>query len=399
MNYILKNVDVVDKNKTVKNTNLYIENALIEKISDEVDENLQSYDCTGLTVMPSFVDLHAHFRDPGYTHKETIQTGSKAAVKGGYTLINLMANTKPIANDMQVVNYVLDKAKKIGLINIHQCVSVTNDFDGESLEHLDKIDTKKVKFISDDGKGIISNLTSYKSMLIAKEKNLTIMTHAEDKYLTPIDYRLSEDIITIRDLYLCHATGARLHLSHVSTIDSLEAIRLAKQHGTNVTCEVTPHHIALYDNEFKVNPPIRTQKDVYAVIEAIKDGTIDAISTDHAPHTAEEKKNGAPGLVGLETAFGVCYSNLVKPNHITLNKLSELISYNPYKIFDGMYEKRGLIKQGYVADLALVDINKTYTVDPNNFDSMGKNTPFKDKQLQGIVVATIKDGEFKYDNR
>lgn len=399
MSILLKNVNIVDAGCDYI-ADVLIKDKYIAKIGQDLDpyDNDNVFNCTGLTLMPSFVDLHAHFRQPGFEQKETVKTGSLAALKGGYTLVNLMANTKPVANDMVVVDFVLEESKRLDLINVHQTASVTNDFDGVSLEHLKDIDGEKVLFISDDGRGIVSNKTSYLSMKFAKENGFVIMTHAEDKELTPIDYRLSEDVITIRDLYLCKMTGARLHMSHVSTKDSINAIKIAKDHFTNVTCEVTPHHLSLYDNDFRVNPPIRTSSDVDTIIKAIKTGVVDAISTDHAPHTAQDKQNGAPGLVGLETAFCVCYSTLVKSGHISLNHLSSLMSLNPYKIFQNRYPNRGLIRENYIADLTLIDLNKKIKVDPENFATKGRATPFAGKEFYGDIKMTLRDGIIKYNN-
>jgi len=274
--------------------------------------------------MPAFIDLHVHFRDPGYTHKEDLMTGGLAGLKGGYTFVNLMGNTKPICSNMEVVDYVLNKAKELDLLDVHQCVSITTDFDGETLDHLDAIDNR-VKIITDDGKGIKSNIVMYNAMNKAKDKGLIVMVHAEDGDLTPIDYRISENIITLRDIYLAGVTDSWLHLTHVSTKEAIDAIRTAKECGQKLlTCDVTPHHITLWDNSYRVNPPIREEEDAKALIQGIIDGTVDVIATDHAPHTKEDKENGSPGLVGLETAFSVSYTTLVKSGHIDLKKLSQL---------------------------------------------------------------------------
>lgn len=399
MNKILfKNAKVVDEDKDIIQ-DVLVEGSKILKVSENIiDDKAKTIDCNNLTLMPSFVDLHSHFREPGYEYKETLETGSKAAVKGGYTYVNLMGNTNPIASSMKEVDYVLDKIKEIGLINAHQVVSVTKNFDGKTLSHLDDIDENKVKFISDDGRGVISNITSYNSMLIAKKHNFTIMTHAEDMNLTPIDYRISENIITFRDLYLCQVTGARLHLSHVSTKEAIKAIRLAKTNNVNVTAEVTPHHVMLYDNDFRVNPPIRKKEDTEEIIRGIKDGTVDVISGDHAPHSKEDKEKGSPGLPSLETGFAVIYTALVRKNHITLSKLSQIMTANGYRIIGDKYKDYGKIKEGYNADLALIDTEKEWTVRGEDFVSKGKVTPFEGMKLYGKVLMTFKDGKVVYDD-
>lgn len=330
MELLIKGARIVDEELDFLG-DLYIKDGLISDFGKELSYDCHKIDGKGMVLMPSFIDLHVHFRDPGYTYKEDLLTGSMAALKGGYTLVNLMGNTNPICSSMEVVDYVLNKAENLNLVQVHQCVSITENFDGQTLDHLDTLDNR-VKFITDDGMGISSNIVMYKAFLKAKEKGLTIITHAEDKDLTPIDYRISENIITIRDLYLAKVTQARLHLAHVSTREAIEEIRKAKEDGVNVTCEVAPHHIALWDNDYRVNPPIRRKEDTLALIKGIIDGTVDTISTDHAPHSKEDKEKGSPGLTGLETSFSVSYTTLVKSGFIDLKKLSKVMSANPGRI-------------------------------------------------------------------
>lgn len=393
MKVLIKNTRLVDEAQDTFG-DIYIEDGLIKEIGVGLEKKCKVLviDGKGLVTMPSFIDLHVHLRDPGLTHKEDIESGSRAALRGGYTLVNAMGNTKPIASTMEVVDYVLKKSKDLDLIDIHQTVSLTKDFDGKTLDHLDRIDREKVKFISDDGFGVISNIVMYKAMEKAVEKDFTIMTHAEDMDLTEIDYRISENIITFRDLYLSQVTGARLHMSHVSTKEAIEGIRLAKKNGVRVTCEVSPHHISLYDENYRVNPPIRAYDDVKSIIEGIKDGTVDAIATDHAPHTKEDKEKGSPGMTGLELAFPLVYTKL-KDEAISLSKISQLMSGNPARIFD---VNKGKIQPGYDGDLVLVDLEKEFTVDSSKFVSKGKNTPFEGKKLTGLVAMTLKGGQIKY---
>lgn len=391
MEVLIKGARIADESKDFIG-DLYIRNGIIEDFGTNLNYNCNTIDGEGLSLMPSFIDLHVHFRDPGFTHKEDLFTGGLAALKGGYTLVNLMGNTNPICSSMDIVEYVLNKADELDLVDVHQTVSITKDFDGHTLEHLDSLDNR-VKFISDDGKGVKSNIVMYNAMIKAKEKGLTIMTHAEDDELTPIDYRISENIITIRDIYLCKVTGARLHLSHISTREAIEEVRRAKSEGVNVTCEVTPHHIALWDNDFKVNPPIRMKSDVESLIQGIIDGTVDTIATDHAPHTKEDKEKGAPGLSGIETAFSVSYTTLVKSGIIDLMKLSKIMSGNAGRI---MGVKKGKIEKGYDGDVVLLDLNKEFIIDGEKFISKGKNTPFNGMKFYGEVIMTLKNGEIKY---
>lgn len=389
---LIKNARIVDKDKDFQG-DIYIKDGKISAYGKDLNYNCKTIDGNGLVAMPSFLDMHVHFREPGFTYKEDIYTGSKAALKGGYTFVNLMGNTKPIVSNMEIVNYVLDRANKLDLIDIHQVVSITKNFDGETLAHLDELDNK-VKFISDDGKGVQSNLIMYKAMLKAKEKGLILIAHEEDNEIVAVNTRLSENIMTFRDIYLSNITGAKLHLAHVSTKESIEAIRNAKINNPNITCEVTPHHIALYNNGYKVNPPIREREDVRAIIEGIKDGTVDMIATDHAPHSMEDKEKGAPGISGIETAFSISYTTLVKSGEISLNRLSELMSANPAKLAK---INKGEIEIGYDGDIVLIDLGKKITIDGDKFISKGKNTPFNGMEFYGEIRATIRRGEIKYN--
>lgn len=396
MNLLIKNANMIDAYESFCGDILIID-GIITEIGKEINkEGIDIIDAKGLTLMPSFIDTHAHFRDPGLTYKEDMESGSRAAAKGGYTGVCLMGNTNPICSTKEVVEYVRNKAKEIGLIDVHQCVSITENFGGKSIEHLNAFDDdKELVAITDDGVGVMDSSIMMKAMEKAKKNNWIVMSHAEDKTFSKIDMRIAEDLMTIRDLYLAKVTKARLHMAHVSTIESIEAIRRAKKEGSNVTCEVTPHHIALTTEEsnYRVNPSIREKEDVNAIIEGIKDGTVDCIGTDHAPHTEEDKAKGSPGMVGIETAFSICYTELVKKNGISINKLSELMSRNPAKIL-GM--NKGSITIGKDGDLVLVDLNKEIVIDKEKFASKGKNTPFHGRKYFGEVIMTIKGGKLIY---
>ena len=396
MNLLIKNANIIDAYENF-NGDILIIDGKISEIGKEINKTeVETIDAKGLTLMPAFIDTHAHFREPGLTHKEDIESGSKAAAKGGYTGVCLMGNTNPICSTREVVEYVRNRAKEVGLVDIHQCVSITENFGGKSIEHLNAFeDDRELVAITDDGVGVMDSSIMMKAMEKAKENNWIVMSHAEDKTFSKIDMRIAEDLMTIRDLYLAKVTKARLHMAHVSTIESITAIRRAKKEGANVTCEVTPHHIGLTTEEsnYRVNPPIREKDDVKAIIEGIKDGTVDCIGTDHAPHTQEDKEKGAPGMVGLETAFSICYTELVKKYGITINKLSELMSRNPANIL-GM--NKGSITIGKDGDLVLVDLDKEVIIDKDKFVSKGKNTPFHGRKYFGEVVMTIKAGKVIY---
>jgi dihydroorotase len=349
----------------------------------------------GLTCLPAFCDLHAHFRDPGMTNKEDLASGSQAAVHGGYTTVSLMANTKPVVSTHAQVKDILARARRIGLIDIHQCVSITRDMDGGTVDHLEGLG-KHVRIISEDGHDVMDARVMLQAMTAAARLGLTVMCHCEDMNLSGADYRLAEDLMTERNIQLARVAGCRLHIAHVSTEGSMRAIIAAKLAGQAVTCEVTPHHLALTgDTLFRVNPPLRTRQDVDFLIHAVQRGWVDAIATDHAPHTPEDKAAGAPGMVGLETAFGVCYTTLVRPGHITLARLTELMSRTPARIL-GL--NKGCVAPGYDGDLVLVDLHTPWTVDPDAFASKGRNTPFAGTTLYGRVVMTVRSGKTVYDN-
>lgn len=347
-------------------------------------------DCAGRTVLPAFVDLHCHWRTPGFEYKEDIATGSAAAAAGGYTFVNLMPNTKPVCSSADIAHSVMAEAERIGLCAANQTVSITQNFDGRTLDHLKTL-PEDLKFITEDGKGVQSGNVMAKAFAIAAQRGLTIMSHAEDMDISPWDYRLAENIETVRNLHLSEYYGTRLHMCHVSTKEAVEAIGAAKWKGVPVTCEVTPHHLWFADTDYRVNPPIRKAEDVDALIEAIRLGVVDAIATDHAPHTDEEKAAGAAGMVGLETAFGVCYTKLCREKGLPLARLAELMSTAPAEILG--LAGHGRVLPGYAADLALVELDTPYTVDKNALHSKSHNCPYDGAQLFGRVDLTIKGGK------
>lgn len=396
MGLLIKNARIIDCSQDFIG-DIYIESGLIKEVGLNINiDNIEIIDANGLVLMPSFIDTHAHFREPGLTYKEDIETGSRAALRGGYTGVCLMANTQPICSNKEVLEKVRDREKELGLIDLHQCVSVTKGFNGKDLSHLDEfVEDKRLKAISDDGVGVMDSEIMYKAMLKSKEYGWIIMSHAEDRSFSDIDMKIAENIMTFRDIYLAKETGARLHMCHVSTKEAIECVREAKRCFSNITCEVTPHHISLTKdvNNYRVNPPIRGKEDVKEAIRAIKDGVVDCIGTDHAPHTKEDKEKGSPGMVGLETAFPICYTTLVKSGEVSLNKLSEIMSKNGAKIL-GM--NKGIISPGMDGDLVLLDLNKKIKVESKEFHSKAQNTPFEGMEFYGEVQITIKGGKVLY---
>lgn len=352
-------------------------------------------DAAGRTLLPGFVDLHCHWRTPGFEYKEDITTGSKAAAAGGYTFVNLMPNTKPVCSSAEQARTVMEKAEEVGLCGANQTVSITENFDGHSVARLLDL-PDDIKFITEDGKGVQSNEVMARAFAICREKGITLMSHAEDMDISPWDYRLAENIETVRNLHLCEYYGTRLHMCHVSTKEAILAISEAKAKGVNVTCEVTPHHLWFHDFDYKVNPPIRGEEDVAALVQAIKSGYVDAIATDHAPHSPEDKANGMAGMVGSETAFGVCYTKLCLQENLPLPLLENLMSRMPAAILG--LEKKGEIRPGFDADLVLVDLEHPWTVDASALHSKSHNTPFDGVQLYGKVCLTVRGGKVTYQD-
>jgi len=391
---LIKNARIVDHAQDFIG-DIYIKDGMINEVGRDISEKeCRVFDALGIVVMPAFTDLHVHFREPGFTYKEDIESGSRAAARGGYTTVNLMANTNPPCSSMDIVNQVMERVGSVGIVDAFQCVSITSGMRGDEISHLDSI-SEPVKCVSDDGRGVASTGIMLKAMQKCKEKGLVIMSHAEDASISNDDYRLAENLMTWRDLQLCRESGAHLHMCHVSTKEAIDYIKQAKLEGLNVTCEVAPHHIYATDSvAYKVNPPLRKPEDVDSLIAAIKLGIVDAIATDHAPHTSEDKVAGAPGISGIETSFSLCYTSLVRKGHIDLCKLSDIMSKRPAEIL-GI--NKGRIGVGCEADLVVVDIEDCYEIDPQKFASKGKNTPFAGDMVYGKVLITLKAGRIVYD--
>lgn len=359
-----------------------------------VPEGEDVLDAKGRTVLPAFIDTHCHWRTPGFEYKEDISTGSAEAAAGGYTFVNLMPNTKPVCSSAEIAHAVEAEAARVGLCDANQTVSITKDFDGKTLDHLLTL-PEDIKFITEDGNGVMNNAVMARAFAIATERGLTIMSHAEDREISPWDYRLAEDLETVRNCWLSEYYQTKLHMCHVSTRGAVEAIQMAKLHGAPVTCEVTPHHLWFTNDvcDYRVNPPIRTADDVQALVDAIRAGVVDAISTDHAPHSEEDKLKGMAGMVGSETAFGVCYTKLCKEEGLSLELLVHLMSTRPAEIL-GL--AKGQLEPGYDGDFVLVDLEHPYTVDKDKLHSKSHNTPFDGAELYGKVYATVKGGKLTY---
>ncbi|MDK0691639.1 amidohydrolase family protein [Clostridium perfringens] len=395
MNLLIKNVNLIDESNNFFG-DIYIEKGLIKELGTELNKECETLDGKGLVLMPAFIDTHAHFRDPGFEYKEDIESGSKAAVRGGYTTVTLMPNTKPVCSSKKVLDYVVNKGKEVGLVDLYQTVSITKNLSGEEINHLREFEgNPNVKAITDDGKGVSDSKIMMEAMKIAKENNWIVMSHAESPEFSKVDMRLAENMMTWRDITLAKFVDCRLHMSHVSTKEAMKYIMEGKNDGVKVTCEITPHHLALNNkiSNYRVNPPIREEEDVNFLIKAIKMNYVDCIGTDHAPHSKEDKEKGAPGMIGIEQAFSICYTKLVKENHISLNKLSQLMSGNAAKLLN---LNKGKLQPGFLGDLVLIDLNKKRIFKEEDIVSRSKNTPFNGMEFYGDVVVTIKNGKIVY---
>lgn len=422
MNYIIENCTLVDNNeiKTIIIENGYIRN-ILDNLSDFNKENYQVIDAKGLYLSNGLFDLHTHFREPGFEYKEDIESGAKSAVMGGFTAVAVMPNTKPICDNTETVKYVLDKAKKAGFAKVYPIVSITIGSKGEKLTSFADLKKAGAVAVSDDGLPIVSTKTMRNALILANENKLPLISHCEDltiaeglinegKISKQLGVkgipRIAEDLIVARECLLAYEYSIPVHIAHISTKNSVEIVRFYKNKGAKITAETCPHYFSLTEEAVltkgtnaKMNPPLRTKEDVNAVIEGIKDDTIDIIVTDHAPHSKEEKDRGlekAPnGIVGLETSLAVGITYLVKPERITLKTLIEKMCYAPLNIIG----KKRSVKIGEKADLLLFNPNEEYTVIANNFKSKSRNTPYDNEKLFGVVYFTFVDGKMVVKNK
>lgn len=393
MKQVFKNCYAFDDVKISKEV-IYVEDGIIVDDFDESEAD-EIIDCKNLALLPSFVDMHVHFRDPGFTYKEDLETGSHSALAGGYTSVLLMGNTKPTVSSPEIYNDIIKRGKDLDLIDIEQVYTITKNFDGKTLDHLESM-PESVKYISDDGHGVNDDMVMYKAMQKAKNLNVTMTLHEEVAEVSDFDYEIAEDAMTIRDCYYAYKLNCPVHFSHVSTKGAITAIKYFKDLGAPITCEVTPHHLLLADKgreEVKVNPPIRSKEDRKTLIEMIENGTVDAISTDHAPHSKEDKEKGAPGFIGIETSFSTCYEVLVRSGEISLNDLVRIMSTNPARLL-GL--NKGKIEVGFEADFTLIDLDESYIYEEEDIKSKSKNSLLIGQELYGKVKKVYKKGVLKY---
>lgn len=395
---------------------ILILNGRIASIAESIPEaaGIEVIDAHGLVANSGFTDIHVHFREPGFEYKETIKTGSEAAARGGYTTVCTMPNLNPVPDSPENIEKELSIIRRDAIIEVRPYASITRGREGKELVDMAALKDSAVAF-SDDGSGVQNSGMMEAAMRLAQRENCIIAAHCEDESLLRGGYihdgryckahghrgicSESEWGQIERDLALCEKTGCRYHVCHISTAESVKLIRDAKERGVRVSCETAPHYLALCEDDlreegrFKMNPPLRSAADRDALIEGLADGTIDAIATDHAPHSAEEKSRGlegsAMGISGLETAFPILYTSLVLSGKISFPRLLEALSSSPRRIF----RLGGGLREGEAADLVLLDTSAEFIIDGAGFASKGKSTPFQGLQVQGRAVCTVKDGK------
>ncbi len=424
MSLLIKNAIIVNSDKiSEKPQDVLMERGVISKIAPSISANgVETLEAQGKYLLPGFIDMHCHLREPGRDDKETIETGSHSAAKGGFTTIACMPNTNPPIDSTMIVEGIIREAKRVGIVNVLVIGAITKGQKGEELVNISALKNAGCIALSDDGRAVANSQIMRRAMEYSKMVGILLIEHCEDPSFhggvmnesftsTLLGLKGSPDaaetIIVARDIELARYLDTRIHLAHMSTKRSVELIRFAKSQGIKVTAEACPHHFSLtdeaakfYDTNTKVNPPLRTKDDVEAIKEGLKDGTIDCISTDHAPHTKEEKEleyDHAPfGMIGFETAFGIAMKELVLKKVLTLPKLVEKMSGMPACIFG--LEKKGVIKEGKDADCVLVDLESEWTFKKEDIASKSKNSPFIGQTFKGQVVATVCAGKVVYQS-
>ncbi|TCT26843.1 dihydroorotase [Melghiribacillus thermohalophilus] len=418
MSLLIQNVKLLDSPDTNETVDVYVREGKIESIGKHLKADAgQIIDGEGKLLIPGLVDIHVHLREPGGEAKETIETGTKAAARGGFTTICAMPNTRPVPDSKENLEKILELIEKNAHVRVLPYASITKQQLGKEMTNISELKQLGALAFTDDGVGVQEARMMYEAMKKAAEVNTSIVAHCEDNSLVyggvmhdgkrskeldlPGIPSISESVHIARDVLLAEAAGCHYHVCHVSAKESVRVIRDAKKAGIHVTAEVMPHHLLLNDEDipsddanYKMNPPLRSKEDQEALIEGLLDGTIDCIATDHAPHTEEEKQPGflqAPfGIVGLETAFPLLYTHLVQTGILSLKELVDLLTVKPAKIFNLPY---GKLTPGASADLVLMDLEKEKTIQKEAFLSRGKNTPFDGYVVNGWPVLTIAEGK------
>lgn len=423
MSLLIKNAMIVNAKKSEKKAqDILLEKGVIVKIAPSIKKDgVKTIDADGLLVMPGLIDIHVHFREPGREDKETIETGSMSAVKGGFTSIMCMPNTTPVLDNAMMIDAVLKEAKRVGLVNVYPIGAITKGQEDKELVDMMELKRAGCLALSDDGKSVVNSHLMRLAIDYAKMSDLLLIQHCEDPLLSAGgvmnegenstllglkgDPGLSESVIVSRDIELVRYLGGRVHFAHMSLRRCVELIRFAKSQGINVTAEACPHHFTLtddavksFDTRTKMNPPLRTQDDVDAIKEGLKDGTIDCIVTDHAPHTREDKEvdfDHAPfGIIGLETSVGLTITELVNQKVLSWTEMVDRMSSAPAKIVG--LKNKGEIKEGFDADITIIDPHKEWEVCQEDVVSKSKNSPFFGRKLIGRVEYTVCGGKVVY---
>lgn len=422
MKVLIKGGRLVDPSQNLdESADLLVEDGLVSGIGERLTPpGAELVDADGLIVAPGFIDLHVHLREPGDEYKETIASGTAAAVAGGFTAVCSMPNTQPVNDNASVTKFIIEKAREAGLARIFPIGAITRGSEGQELAEMAEMKNAGAVAVSDDGRPVMNGQVMRRALEYSRDHELVVVDHCQDlnlsaggvmhegRYSSLLGLNgmssAAEESHVSRDIMLAELTGARIHIAHISTAGSVDMVREGKKRGVPVTCEVTPHHLALtdaavagFDTNTKMSPPLRSEEDRQALIEAIRDGAIDAIATDHAPHHQDEKMleyDHAPfGVIGLETALGVALTTLYYSAGVSLSRVVELLTAGPSRAF---LLPGGTLRVGAPADITLFDAEREWVVDPSLFKSRSRNTPFAGWKLRGVVAATFVGGRCVY---
>lgn len=420
MAIVIKNGRVIDPaSRTDRVADVLVADGKIATVGANLSQpGAELFDASGMVVAPGFIDMHVHLREPGFEHAETIESGSRAAAAGGFTSICCMPNTKPVNDSVTVTSYIVERARRYAVVNVFPIGAITKGSAGEELSAIGGMKAAGAVAISDDGRPVMNSLVMRRAMEFARSYELPVIDHCEDLNLSAggdmheglpsVRWGLrgipsaSEDVMVARDLVLAELTGARYHVAHISTRNAVAMVESARRQGIAVTCEATPHHFSLsdqqmqpYDSNYKMKPPLRGACDCTAVVDAIVAGTVSAIATDHAPHAGSEKMQEFErcpfGIIGLETALPLALEMLVHPGKITLNRMVELFTTGPESV---MRLGRGTLTPGAPGDLTIFSMDLPWTYDVNQSLSRSRNSPFHSHSFRGGPVATIVNGAF-----
>lgn len=424
MKILIKGGRIIDpQTKTDKISDILLDNGIVQKIGENLSaENAEVINASGKIVAPGLIDMHCHLRDPGYEYKEDIESGTRSAAKGGFTSVACMPNTNPPVDNADLVENIISRAQKLGYANVYPIGAISKGLEGKELSDIGELKFAGAAGISDDGRPVSNSSLMRRALEYAGMFDTLVISHCEDLNLLDDgvmnEGRIStllglkgispavEEVQVARDVILAEKTGAPLHICHVSTAGSVEIVRQAKARGIKVSCETCPHYFTLteeaclnFDTNAKMNPPLRTQKDLNAVIEGLKDGTIDVIATDHAPHHIDEKNlefnEAKNGIVGFETALGLGYTHLVKAGHLTLSEFLTKMTVAPARLL-GL--SKGTLEEGKACDVTVFDIDNEYEVKVSEFASKSKNSPYDGYKLFGRALYTVVNGKMVLNN-